>query len=223
MHEEEAAVYVNKIAAAIRQLNAAIRMYFSEEDELAIHTVVSAAFRILRDVSNKRGKNFGSRVLHAGICGLAEQIALGKLPKEIMKSLRESGSLQLFNDIAEKIRNEGKLFNRDSVEIVLDHQQEQRFWPSNIANFLKHADRDTDATLQVKNLDNGELLMAASAASLELMKTPTAEIVVFGSYWVVKHDPIDELGGDYTPVIRQLRNLDAEKRIAKCKELLEKS
>jgi hypothetical protein len=35
-------VHINKIAAASRQLDAAVRMFFTKEDELAIHTVASA-------------------------------------------------------------------------------------------------------------------------------------------------------------------------------------
>jgi hypothetical protein len=38
-------LHINKIAAASRQLDAAIRMFFAKEDELAIHTVASAASR----------------------------------------------------------------------------------------------------------------------------------------------------------------------------------
>ena len=42
---------VDKISAARRQISAAIRMLFSDEDPLAIHTVVSAGFRILKDLA----------------------------------------------------------------------------------------------------------------------------------------------------------------------------
>lgn len=41
---------ISKLEAAERQLNCAIRMYFNEEDHLAVHTISRAAFRILYDV-----------------------------------------------------------------------------------------------------------------------------------------------------------------------------
>jgi hypothetical protein len=44
-----------------RQLDAAIRMFFAREDELAIHTLACGAFRILRDVTKKRGKELHGR------------------------------------------------------------------------------------------------------------------------------------------------------------------
>jgi hypothetical protein len=50
-------LHVNKIAVAGRQLDAAIRMFFAKEDEFAIHSVAAAAFQILRDVTENRGKN----------------------------------------------------------------------------------------------------------------------------------------------------------------------
>jgi hypothetical protein len=59
-------IHINKFAAASRQLDAAIRMFFAKEDELAIHTVASAAFRLLRDLTAKRGKNFTAEAFRAG-------------------------------------------------------------------------------------------------------------------------------------------------------------
>jgi len=41
--------------AARRQIDAAIRMTFSAEDPVAIHSVISAANRIVRDLCTKRG------------------------------------------------------------------------------------------------------------------------------------------------------------------------
>ena len=48
---------MTKLAAAQRQLCAAIRMFFDGEDELAVHTVASAAYGILRDLKAERGRD----------------------------------------------------------------------------------------------------------------------------------------------------------------------
>jgi hypothetical protein len=56
MSETTATVHLTKLAAAQRQLNAAIRMLLRNEDELAVHTVAAAAFRILRDIKKKHGR-----------------------------------------------------------------------------------------------------------------------------------------------------------------------
>jgi hypothetical protein len=47
----------NKIEAARRQLEAAIRMLFGNEDALAVHTVASASHQVLRDLAEKRGNS----------------------------------------------------------------------------------------------------------------------------------------------------------------------
>ena len=49
-----AKIEVDKISAAQRQINAAIRMLFSDEDPVPIHTVASAGFRILKDLAEKQ-------------------------------------------------------------------------------------------------------------------------------------------------------------------------
>ncbi len=46
---------INKIDAARRQLDAGIRMTFGEEDPVAVHSVVAAAHRIIRDICENRG------------------------------------------------------------------------------------------------------------------------------------------------------------------------
>jgi len=48
-------IRINKIDAAKRQINAAIRMTFQGEDPVAIHSVIAAGHRIIRDICQKRG------------------------------------------------------------------------------------------------------------------------------------------------------------------------
>jgi len=49
-------VHITKQAAAQRQIDAAVRILFAEEDPLAVHTVVDAAHHILVDLANKNEK-----------------------------------------------------------------------------------------------------------------------------------------------------------------------
>ena len=48
-----AKIRINKMDAARRQLDAAIRMTFGSEDPVAIHSVVAAARRIVRTCVSK--------------------------------------------------------------------------------------------------------------------------------------------------------------------------
>lgn len=52
-----ATIKVNKIEAARRQIDAAIRLLFDNEDPIAIHTLTMAGFRILRDIAEKQNSN----------------------------------------------------------------------------------------------------------------------------------------------------------------------
>lgn len=52
-----APVDITKFTAAQRQIDAAIRILFSGEDPLAVHTVAAAAHRLVLDLTGKRGQN----------------------------------------------------------------------------------------------------------------------------------------------------------------------
>lgn len=64
------AIKTNKSDAARRQVEAAIRMLFSNEDRFAIHTVTAAAYRLLRDLAEHSGvsaiHNFGKLIIRPG-------------------------------------------------------------------------------------------------------------------------------------------------------------
>ncbi len=66
---------VDKFDAARRQIECAIRLVAAEEDELAIHTLVMAAFSILEDLSK------GHRYYEEGINPHLTRIGLEALPR----------------------------------------------------------------------------------------------------------------------------------------------
>ena len=63
----EVSVLINKLEAARRQLDAAIRLTFSNEDALAIHTLAAAAYRIVRDILHRRGQHDPDELVRHGI------------------------------------------------------------------------------------------------------------------------------------------------------------
>ncbi len=48
-------IIVDKLEAARRQLETAIRLYFQSDDEVSIHTLAAAAYTVLRDINERRG------------------------------------------------------------------------------------------------------------------------------------------------------------------------
>lgn len=60
-----AKIRVNKTEAARWQIDVAIRLLFSNEDPVAIHTLVAAALRILRDICEKRDDTVTHKIFKA--------------------------------------------------------------------------------------------------------------------------------------------------------------
>jgi hypothetical protein len=186
MRLPQSTVHINKLAAASRQLDAAIRMFFAKEDELAIHTVASAAFRVLRDVTEKRGKQFTAEMLRSGIYNIARRYAEGKLPEKELKVIENTGLMVTIESILDDVRAQGDKFDRSRIEVGINKISEQKVWPSKAANFLKHADTDAEKHLPVDEIKNEHVLMGGCAAYLQLMRTPTPEIMAFCAFWAAK-------------------------------------
>jgi hypothetical protein len=95
-------------------------MFFAKEDELAIHTIASAAFRILRDLIQERGKNFTAEVLRNGIYGMAQQYAEGKLPKETLNLIENTALMTAIINMLEAERVEGEKFDVSRIDVRPD-------------------------------------------------------------------------------------------------------
>ena len=92
MSRSSAKLFVAKLGAAERQLNAAIRRTLANDDELAIHTVAASAYRVLRDMKQKRGRSDAFDLFMLGMFAIAEELATGKresIPKEFASPLAE--------------------------------------------------------------------------------------------------------------------------------------
>lgn len=216
MNSSKATVHITKIAAASRQLDAAIRLFFTKEDDLAIHTVAAAAFRILRDVSDKQDKNFTTEVFKLGIYNIAKRYAEGAVPAAELKLIKNSGVMAIVEKI---IADPG--FNHDRIEVNMNKAAEQRAWPSKAANFLKHADRDANKDLPVDDVNNETLLMAGSAAYLHLMRVPTPEIMAYYAFWATKNDAVDEVGSEARGLAERIAKLPEAKRHGECAKFIQ--
>lgn len=216
MHAPLGTVHVKKIAAASRQLDAAIRMFFVNEDELAIHSVASAAFRILRDLIKKRGNNLADEVLRQGIYAVAQQYAKGVLPKEMLKLIENTQLMVVIKNIIDDERTQGEKF--DFGRIVIRGRNEQRAWPSKAANFLKHADRDSEEHLALDEVKNESVLIGACTAYLKLMKTLTPEMMAFIAFWAAKNDA--DVGEEVQGLVLELRSTEEPARYRLCAEFI---
>lgn len=214
---------ISKIAAAQRQLDAAIRMFFQREDELAIHTVAAAASQILRDLIKQRGGRFTSEVLRSGILSIAQQYVQGTLAPGNKAMIEGSSFMPTIAKLAECIRVEGGNFDKENIHVNVSERHEHKLWLSKTTVFLKHADRDPDGFLSGDELDNEKMLIATCAAYVELMNQRTLEIAAYFAFWAVRNDRVNGLADEVQSFARQLQAMEETQRYEKCLKFIRDS
>jgi hypothetical protein len=184
MRQDSSVIAVTKIAAAQRQLDAAIRMMLSDEDELAVHTVGAASYRILRDLKKKRGRRELADWYARGAYYIARDIMAGKL-KGIPVEVAGSPVLVHLIELAISRIRSGEVQSIADLSALIHVRDEPEHWCKfNIpANFLKHADQDFGSALSLDRLDNLRLLVAAVIAYDELVQQMTPEMLALGIYY----------------------------------------
>lgn len=128
---------ITKLAGAERQLCAAIRLFFAEEDPVAIHTLVGAAGKVLRDLCRQAGKRS------------ARSEMLDLVKPEMLSEVRRT----------------------------LDAPR----------NYLKHADRDHEATLTIRPAVNQWVLYEAVLTHIALTSQLLPETYTFATWVQIRH------------------------------------
>jgi hypothetical protein len=149
---QKSEIHITKAVAARRQLNAAVRMLFSGEDGLAVHTLVAAAHTILVDLDGHRSK---STLSDAYSTAFERLIHVLKVPHPGEEQLKHD--LPAFKELIQRLRRKP-------------------------ANFLKHADRDSHASLDENKLRTEDLLLEACVLYRELGFDLTPEMQVYGRW-----------------------------------------
>ena len=101
--------HVNKESAAQRQLDAAIRILFSGEDSLAVHTIAAAGHGLVADLAKHRGAPIADQLYEDTVKEVYRGL-LGRSPTD-------------------------KEVERNSPKLKI----QLRKWGNRPANFLKHA------------------------------------------------------------------------------------
>ena len=221
MSARSSTIQISKIAAAQRQLDAAIRMFFQREDELATHTVAAAAFQILRDVTKQRGGHFTGEVFRSGILSIAKQYVQGTLPPDQKARIEGSSLMSLVAELADQIRAQGDNFDKGRIQVNVSKRHEHKLWLSEVTVFLKHANRDPDGFLSADGLDNERMLMAACAAYIELMNQPTPEIAAYFAFWAATNGQVSDIADEVQMFARQLEAAEGTSRYEICRRFIQ--
>jgi len=219
MSKMTASVHVTKFAAAERQLRAAIRMFFVEEDELAIHTVASAAYRHLAALKNDRGIYEAADAHLTSIFYAVRSYKRGNLPKHMTNSPELMAQIA---ELAALLPIEADSSVKD-VKASIDSESAQRYWRNRnkAANFLKHADKDPSATLAASDVDNANLLMQCLGAYTDLLKDQLApEGLIFWLYCCVRDDDLSSVPANLHPLTTRLQEIDPDDLRSFCAEYI---
>lgn len=215
-----AEIHLNKLAAARRQLCSAIRMYFAGEDELAIHTVASAAYRVISDLKEKRGRNEVGDYYLTKIFYAIRDYRRGTLPgyladdHETMKWIRE---------LAERIPIT-ETSKYEDIKASVSGDDVGQFWKkrNEIYNFLKHADTDANSHISMSDVDNLSLLMQAQSAYFDIDVNGLGnEGLVLWIFFCVESDIIEGLPTRLHEIASHLKPLSHVKRLKWCSEFLD--
>jgi len=194
-------------------------MYFAEEDELAVHTVASAAYGLLRDLKAERGLDEAADNYLVSVFYLVRDFRRGTLPKHLAD---DAALMSVVRQWADQfpIGPDTKLHE---ISASVSPEAARLFWRerSKIANFLKHADRDVDAAIANDQVDNLMLLLQAYNAYQDLTaEKRTNEGIVFELYIGAKEEHIRDPESSVGQIRRTLAGKAEAERRSMCVEFI---
>jgi len=219
MPESAGTVHVTKLAAAQRQLRAAIRLYFANEDELAIYTVASAAYRLISDLKAARGMNEAADSHLVSIFYVVRSFRRGTLPRHISENAE---MMRWVMEMAEQMPITADS-TPDEVTVSIGAEAERAFWRSRneASNFLKHADKDAQAHIGLDKINNLSLLMQTMVAYTDLVKNDLgAEGLVLWLFASVSHGETETLPERFQVTAQKLLAIDDDRRREFCHALV---
>ena len=204
-----AEIHVTKLAAAQRQLQAAIRMLFGGEDELAVHVVASAAYRLIRDLKERRGHDEVGDVYQTMFFYVVRDYHRGTLPKNLAEDAEFMRHVSEWAD-ALPITADTKY---DDVSVRVSPALAERFWKdrNKVYNFLKHADRDAEEHISLDDVDNLHLMMLATGSLTDLGVDLGAEGYVL---WIYSQMQLGESGNLAEDVCNDIMLLSSDDQLS---------
>ena len=178
-------IYVTKLECAGRLLREAIHLFFEQRDELAVHVIGSAAYGILKDLTERNGRNQAAEVMYSGVFYPVRDHRRGTLPRNFQSN---SELMKFIEELAQKHSTIKASHEFKDFKIRMDPVGTRKYWKEHnkVANFLKHAKRDPDDRLDMDNVNNLFLLIQASASYAGLGKILVPEFDVLMIYHAVE-------------------------------------
>lgn len=215
-----ASLHITKLAAAKRQLQAAIRLFFLEEDELAIHTVASAAYGLLKDLKRDRGQSEAAESYRTTFFYLVRDFRRGTLPAHFTSDSSIMAEVERIADQLSPITADSKL---SDVQVTISADVEKQYWNENnrAANFLKHADRDTDGTLPIGKIDNNLLLLKCCSAYRDIAPDDLGnEGLVFEVFTAANNPAHQATDSSFDSMLDSMMRVPNDRRLSLCYKVI---
>ena len=215
-----ASLYVNKLAAAKRQLQAAIRMFFMPEDELAVHTVAAAAYGLLKDIKSSRGMSEAADSYLTTFFYVVRDYRRGTLPAHMTGDAVFMAEVERIADQLLPITADSKL---SDVRVSISAALERQYWndTNRAANFLKHADRDTDEALSSDELDNKLLLTKCFCAYQDIAPDDLGNEGLAFQAFITANNPAYQVGTtSFDSLVLSMRKVPIEHQPTLCYRVL---
>ena len=211
-----ASIHVTKLTAAKRQLQAAIRLFFMEEDNLAVHTVAAASYGLLKDLKRDRGMSEAADSYLTTLFYLVRDFRRGTLPAQMIDSPAKLAEVERIANELSPITADSKL---SDVRASISPKLERQYWneANRSANFLKHADRDSDGMLDLNTVNNQLLLIQSACAYRDVAPDDLGnEGFVFQAF-VTADNPAHQLtDNSFDTLVASMRKVPSEHRMELC-------
>lgn len=211
---ETAEVLVTKLAAAQRQLDAAIRLWLAKEDPLAIHTLVSASYAIVTDLKFQRGRDETVDWLMRGAYFFAKDYLDGTISRDI---LLEKGVWSVVEPVI-SLLEDNPAISLDDFRCMNseDNRRTTLRETRKVSNFLKHADKDassfvSESETRTRNYTDIQRCMTAY---LDLGSSITNSMHALHIFCSSRDDPLWDvpISQFYRPHVEKMRALPEHKR-----------
>lgn len=221
-----AEVFVNKLAAASRQLRCAIRLYFAKEDELAIHTMAVAAYRTICSLKSHQWRQEPGATYLTGLFFTIRSYRRGTLSNIFVDDPKTMNWIRKMAEIL-PITATSRL---EDVRAYVSSDSAKQYWKEQeiITNFLQHADYDEHRIYSMEEVNNLDLLMRVTSSYLELDQRGVGnEGFVFWVYLCVESGmrDISELPDSFNQLFETLaaviEPLSSDERLEFCLECID--
>ncbi len=191
-----------------------------EEDELAVHTIAAAAYGLLKDLKRDRGMSEAADSYQATYFYVVRDFRRGTLPAHMTSDPVMMVAIERIAEQLSQITADSKL---SDVQVTISPDLEREYWNRNnqAANFLKHADRDSDGTLSLDQIDNRLLLLKCCLAYRDIAPDDLGyEGMAFEAFTAAGNPAHEETDSEFDSLVGSMRRVLIGQRLGLCYQLI---